>query len=176
MTDEFEREKVSFEQNFEQARSINSQMNRVPQIAMSLTGGLWFGAGLTEGVDPNIRFLLLLFAGFCNIAFILICMRTRDVFQSYLEKLEAFSKGAYVSGRPENSKTPWLGSYSMISIYASLMSFAAFSSFVGAFAFYWPFSFCKLYGIAALLIALALLAFFVFRKKTSQPDASEKVD
>ena len=44
----FEREKACYQQNFEQARSLNGQMNRVPVLAMTLTGGLWFAAGVTE--------------------------------------------------------------------------------------------------------------------------------
>ena len=36
----FEREKACYEQNFEQARSFNTQMNRVLVLAMTLIGGL----------------------------------------------------------------------------------------------------------------------------------------
>ena len=56
---DFEREKVCYEQNFEQARSLNGQMNQVPVLAMTLTGGLWFAAGVTENLYPEIRFDLL---------------------------------------------------------------------------------------------------------------------
>src|SRR5208283_57694 len=40
----YDREKTCYEQKFEQARSVNSQVNQVPLTAMTLTGGLWFGA------------------------------------------------------------------------------------------------------------------------------------
>jgi hypothetical protein len=72
----FEREKVCYEQNFEQFRSLNEQMNRVPTIAVTLTGGLWFGAAVTQNMDLMIRFALLVFAGLANVALGLSCRAT----------------------------------------------------------------------------------------------------
>jgi len=101
---EFEREKVCYKQNFEQARSLNAQMNQIPTLAITLTGGLWFAAGLTERMQTPMRFGLLIFAGLCNIGLVLAILRVRDVFHSYLEGLRAFHPPGYVEGRPKNPK------------------------------------------------------------------------
>ncbi|MYH36216.1 MAG: hypothetical protein F4160_05380 [Rhodospirillaceae bacterium] len=135
----FEREKICYQQNFEQARSLNSQMNRVPVLAMTLTGGLWFAAGIAENLHCVMRFALLLFAGFCNLALIAAVLRIRDVIQSYLEKLKDFHPDGYVGGKSESSMVPWLSDYSMIVIFCALMGIGSLLSFGGAFAFYCPF-------------------------------------
>ena len=164
---EFEREKVCYEQNFEQARSVNTQMNQVPVTAMTLTGGLWFGAGVTEHIPTEIRFALLLFAGLCNLALILAVLRVRDVLESYLEKIKTFREASFASGRPKNPMIPWLGSYSMISIYAVLMLIAAFFSFFGAFWKYWPFEISVWWGVTALIMVLVIIYMRLFTRPGS---------
>jgi hypothetical protein len=167
MTDqEFERERVCYEQNFQQARSLNEQMNRVPVLAMTLTGGLWFGAGVTENLLSEIRFGLLLFAGICNIALVLAVIRIRDAMQSYLEQIEKFHKESFASGKPKNPRMPKLGSYSMISIYSVLMLIASLLSFVGSFGFYWPASFhaSRWLGVIVLVLMFTVTYFRLFRK------------
>jgi len=160
------REKTCYVQNFEQARSLNSQMNNVPVLAMTLTGGLWFAAGVTDNLFPEIRFLLLLFAGFCNIALIFSAIRIRDVFHSYLEKIEAFHPESYTTGKPKNPKAPMLGDYSMISIYSTLMGIAAFLSFLGAFVFYWPFFDVPFWvGLIILFVVLVIFYLLLFRRE-----------
>lgn len=157
------RETVCYQQNFEQARSLNSQMNNVPVLAMTLTGGLWFGAGVTENLDQAIRFALLLFAGLCNLALVLAVLRIRDVLESYLEKIEAYHPPSFASGRPEKPKMSWLGSYSMISTYAALMMLGAGLSFFGAFWKYWPIDGKYLWlGVAILAVILILLYLIIF--------------
>jgi len=156
MTDKFEREKISYIQNFEQMRSLNIQMNSIPSFAMILTGGLWFGAGVTQNIEPIIRFLLLFFAGTCNIALVLVCIRTRDVLKSYLEKLKTFNESSFADGKPNNPKLGAFGNYSMITIYAALMTIASVLSFIGAFFFFWPFEFSNVFGFIILLVIIVL--------------------
>jgi hypothetical protein len=166
MTDnDFDREKICYEQNFEQARSLNLQMNQVPVLAMTLTGGLWFGAGVTKDIPIEIRFALLLFAGLCNLAFVLAALRIRDVLESYLEQIEAFYEKSFASGRPKKPKIPWLGSYSMISIYCALMLIGAIFSFFGAFWKYWPFEFSKWFGVGVSIATLLILYWRLFRHR-----------
>ncbi len=158
--------KVCYEQNFEQARSLNTQMNQVPVLAMTLTGGLWFAAGVTEHLDTGIRFALLTFAGFCDLAFVLAILRIRDVLESYFEKLEQFSPPHFASGEPNKPKISWLGRYSMVTIYGSLMLMAAIASFFGGFWKYWPLPEQLRYeGVGALI--LLLLAIFVVSRATA---------
>lgn len=162
---DFEREKVCYEQNFEQARSLNSQMNQVPVLAMTLTGGLWFAAGVTENLYSEIRFGLLLFAGFCNIALILATLRIRDVFHSYLERIKQFRPESFACGKPEDPKVPQLGDYSMITIYCALMAIGSVLSFAGALGFYWPFDFVRWIGIASLVSVLGALYLTLFKRR-----------
>src|SRR5690348_16163492 len=108
----FEREKICYEQNFEQARSLNQQMNNIPTLSITLTSGLWFGAALTQNVDAVIRFGLLLLAGIYDLVLILILFRVRDVLESYLEKIEAFDKKNFASGKPLKPKLGQFGVYS----------------------------------------------------------------
>lgn len=159
---EYAREQACYEQNFEQARTLNSQMNQVPALAMTLTGGLWFGAGVTSDLPVEFRFALLLFAGLCDLALILAILRIRDVFESYLEKIEPFHPASFASGKPKNPKMPRLGSYSMISIYCTLIFVGAVFSFFGAYWKYWPFQTGRWIGVALLLIALAIIYFSLF--------------
>ena len=166
MTDsEFARQKVCYEQNFQQARNLNVQMNHVPVLAMTLTGGLWFGAGVTEYLHEQIRFALLLFAGFCNIALILAILRIRDVLESYLEKIQAFHEPSFASGKPQNPKIPYLGSYSMISIYCTLMGLGGIFSFFGAFVTHWPYDFSPWWGVVVHVLVLLILYWRLFTRR-----------
>lgn len=159
----FEREKVCYEQNCEQARSLNVQMNRVPVLAMTLTGGLWFAAGVTENLYPEIRFGLLLFAGLCNLALIAAALRIRDVFHSYLERIEQFHPCSYASGKPKKPKVPRLRDYSMIIIYCIVMAGGSLLSFIGALAIYWPFKSGLCVGIGIVVVVLLSWYLVLFR-------------
>ena len=137
--EKFERDKVCYEQNCEQARSLNRQMNQVPMLAMTLTGGLWFAAGVTERPDDVIRFSILLFAGVCNIVLIFAAIRIRDVIESYFIRIKEFNQGSYATGKSDKSMLPCLGDYGMICMYCGLMLCGGLLSFVGAVVFFWPF-------------------------------------
>ena len=165
---DFEREKICYEQNFQHARSINDQMNRVPPLSITLTGGLWFGAALTDNVDSTIRFGLLLFAGISNIALVLSIYRIRDVLESYLQKVKEFHEVSYASGRPDNPKLGRFGCYGMVSLYAALMLSGSLLSFAGAFFFYWPFCFSNWLGLTGLGVMLSGLFLFLIRKDRSK--------
>lgn len=165
--EEQKRKQICYQQNFEQARSLNVQMNQVPAWAMTLTGGLWFGAGVTDNLPTEIRFSLLVFAGLCNLALVLAVLRIRDVLESYLEKIKEFHPESFASGKPRNPKLPWLGSYSMISIYSALMLIGGVFSFIGAFWKYWPFDTNRWVGIALLLAILIAIYVTLFRRSAA---------
>lgn len=95
---DFEREKLSFEHNGEQVRHLNAQMNHVPILSITLTGGLWYAAGSMEAISPELKFYLLLFASFCNICLVLVCFRVRDVLASCLERIQQFYPASYADG------------------------------------------------------------------------------
>ena len=132
MANEYDREKTCYEHNWQQARKLNQQLNRVPITSMTLTGGLWFGAGLEAGVPDNYKAILLGFAGVCNLFLILAAYKIRDVFQSYLEKIREFHPDGFVIGRPEKPRLRSFGRYSMLNLYTTLMGIAAGISFIWA--------------------------------------------
>lgn len=160
--DIFEREKACYEQNCEQARSLNIQMNRVPVLAMTLTGGLWFAAGITENLHCAMRFGLLVFAGCCNLALIAAALRIRDVFHSYLEQLKKFHPDSFADGKPKEARVPRLKDYSMIGIYCVLMGFGSLLSFSGALAFYWPFGSGVWIGIVCSVAIVVAWSYTLF--------------
>lgn len=176
MIDPKSREELCYVQNFEQFRNLNAQMNHIPALAMTLTGGLWFGAGATENRDIEIRFALLMLAGFSNLALILIVYRIRDVLESYLERIETFHPPSFAGGTPKNPRLPWLGSYSMITIFCVLMLLAAMFSFIGAFWKYWPFEICAWWGIAALGLLLLGLYLLIFRQSSANDQTNTAGD
>jgi hypothetical protein len=171
--DSFEREKACFEHNTSQMRALNEQMTRVPPIAITLTGGLWFAASQVPALDETIKFGLLIFAGIANVGLAFSCFRIRDVMQSYLEKIEEFAPAYFVSGRPKNPFLRGLSDYSMISIYASLMFAAAIMSFTGALTAYWPFALHRCWGLVVLAVAFAICAFIARRRTTPVPTSAK---
>lgn len=99
MNNHFEREVASFTHNSEHLRHLNSQMNHVPIISITLTGGLWYAESL-DAASYDTKFLLLIFAAICNVCFIAICLRIRDVLQSCLEHIESFHPESFANGQP----------------------------------------------------------------------------
>ena len=88
-------EGYAYEQNYQQFRSLNQIMWQVPVLAMTLTGGLWFGV---SKIDDNklLTILLLLTAAVGNITLSLILYRFRFVMQRYLEWLRNAHPSGYV--------------------------------------------------------------------------------
>ena len=105
MNDKFERDKVAYEQNCEQFRSLNQTMWQVPVIAMTLTGGLWFGAARV-GDMPGFQYLLLLLAVLSNVGLAIVLTRVRHVMGQYLEAMKAFNEGAHVAGTGTGIRAP----------------------------------------------------------------------
>ena len=92
----FERDKVCYEQNYQQFRSLNQSMWQVPIIAMTLNGGLWFAAATMHGLETFKGPLFFLSAVF-NISLIFVLIRVRYVMGSYLDALREFHPAAFVS-------------------------------------------------------------------------------
>jgi hypothetical protein len=96
----FERDKVTFEENSEHLRSLNTILWQVPLIAMTLTGGLWFGVS-QEGMVGDMRRLLLLFAGLANLGLIVVMIRVRYVFERILDAARTFNPHTTVDTQGE---------------------------------------------------------------------------
>lgn len=137
-----EKDRAIFEQSFAQYRTLNEQLNRIPPFAVTLTGGFWYIAvviksygSLGPGYESLARFCLMMFAGICNLMLVFIAIRVRDVMRAYEVPLKAYAGVAW----PGTSwgRVPFLGDYSMIGMYCTLILGGAILSFVAAFVLFW---------------------------------------
>ncbi len=94
----------AYQQNYEQFRSLNQIMWQIPVLAMTLTGGLWFG--VSQILDtPLLVSVLLVTAAVGNITFIAVLHRFRHVMQCYLDWLKEADRAAYVDASPSSEDT-----------------------------------------------------------------------
>lgn len=102
MSEEFEHDLrlAAFNQTHEGFRSLNQQMWQIPLIAMTLTGGLWFGVSTVEDF-PLFQLALLLLAVAGNIALFIVLLRLRFVMEQHLKWLKANHPEAFISATGE---------------------------------------------------------------------------
>jgi hypothetical protein len=127
ITERFEREKLCYEQNYEQFRSLNQIMWQVPIIAMTLTGGLWFGA--TKVLEMRAaQYALLFLACVGNAGLVVVLKRTRFVMGEYLNKIKEFHPDGYVDA----SRGGFLeGNKVVMRTFATLLALSAIMSLIG---------------------------------------------
>jgi len=113
---EFETAKVCYQEHSESFRSLNQHLWQIPVIAMTLTGGLWFGVANINLVG---REYLLLLAGLSNFGLIVVLWRTRYVMEMVLAKLEEFSENHHVKAK---------GKYIVVGVYSTLLAIAGLIS------------------------------------------------
>jgi len=106
---QFERDKICYEQNCESFRGLNQLMWQVPVIAMTLTGGLWYGVATLNEMKAGIKTLLLLLAALGDLAFIVVLVRVRAVMAAYLEKIKDFNPGSFPAAAVPGSVWSFLG-------------------------------------------------------------------
>jgi hypothetical protein len=124
--DSIEREKLCYQQNFEQFRSLNQIMWQVPIIAMTLTGGLWFGVAKIDAQVAQIGLLALAVLG--NSGLIAVLHRTRFVMGEYLKKIKEFCPEAYVEAKGEG---PFEGGRTVVLVFQILLALSALLSLAG---------------------------------------------
>ena len=88
--------KEAYEQNYQQFRSLNQIMWQIPVLAMTLTGGLWFGVSTIDD-NPLLVSILLLTALFGNIVLSGVLLRFRHVMGCYLNWLERADPSGFVN-------------------------------------------------------------------------------
>lgn len=158
-TKKFEREKLCYEQNFLQARALNSQMVQIPIVSITLTGGLWYGGVAITGIPELASFGLLFLAFLTNLSLILSTFRVRQVFKCYLDKIEEFCPTSFVNGKPNAAKRPLLQDNSMASLLCFQLFLAALFSAFAAMNYYWPFESNQCVGYIIIFgIVIAFLA------------------
>lgn len=86
----FQRFKTCYEQNCEHLRSMNQMMWQVPIIAMTLTGGLWFGVFSLGQKRPVTCCVLLLFSAVASVGLVAVLHRVRNVIERYRLTADVF--------------------------------------------------------------------------------------
>lgn len=121
MGDLTEKDRIVYEQLCQDFRQLNNVMWQVPVLAMTLTGGIWFGISTVRSA-PWIEVALWLLAAISNGAFIRVLWRLRKgVMEPILEAMCDFNGFKRPSGR-----------YTVIRAFTAVLSTAVFISFVGA--------------------------------------------
>jgi SAM-dependent methyltransferase len=130
----------AYEQNYLQFRSLNQIMWQIPVLAMTLTGGLWFGVSHLQE-NPGLRATLLFTAFLGNIALSVVLYRFRHVMGCYLKWLEDADPKGFVDAREgRKSRNPiarWASKeervrqmFSVMLLWGALASFGLFSATV----------------------------------------------
>ncbi len=88
--------KEAYEQNYQQFRSLNQIMWQIPVLAMTLTGGLWFGVSTLDD-NPLLVTVLLMTALFGNVVLSGVLLRFRHVMGCYMKWLEQADPAGYVN-------------------------------------------------------------------------------
>lgn len=131
--EQFERDKLCYEQNFEQFRAMNQIMWQVPLLAITITGGLWYAA---LGVDAAAAFRgpLFLLGALLDFALIVILWRVRFVMAAYLQELERFNPSAFVRA---SGKGPLHRPYTVVAAFSVALGGAGIGSLIGLFHIQW---------------------------------------
>jgi len=132
MNKNFEREKVCYEQNCEHMRSLNQIMWQVPIIAMTLTGGLWYGVTTLNSLETEMRTLLLSFGAIANIFMIFILQRIRSVMAAYLDKIKRFNPPGFADTQSPRA-TKWLKERGVMNTFCVLLLVTALMSMLGIY-------------------------------------------
>lgn len=106
----FERDKLSFEQNFETFRDLNRIMWQVPVLAITITGGFWYAAIAVPEAQGMQRALFAM-CGVLDIALIFVLMRLRFIMGGYLKMIRTFNEARFVDAR---SRNPFLSNYVVV--------------------------------------------------------------
>lgn len=129
----FDRDKVCYEQNFQQFRAMNQIMWQVPLLAITITGGLWYAALNGTGTQ-EFKHPLLGLSAVLDLALIFVLIRIRYVMGAYLTKIKVFNPSAYV----EAPGTAWFNrSYVVVTAFSIALLLAGLGSAAGFINIAW---------------------------------------
>ncbi len=115
----FDREKVIFEQDCQEFRSLNGFLWQIPVLVSTLTGGLWFGADKVAS-GSSVRPALWLLAFFVNVVFVVVLWRLRaGPMEALLDRIHAYQDVPRSRGK-----------YTMISMFTVLLALSAVVSLI----------------------------------------------
>ncbi|QPH56010.1 class I SAM-dependent methyltransferase [Pontivivens ytuae] len=132
--------KEAYEQNYQQFRSLNQIMWQIPVLAMTLTGGLWFGVSTIED-NPLLVSVLLLTATFGNVVLSGVLLRFRHVMGCYLDWLEQADPEGFVDASAGTDSGHWVERFcnrdkTVRTLFSSMLWWAAACSLI-VFLGYW---------------------------------------
>lgn len=128
----FERDKICYEQNFEQFRAMNQIMWQVPLLVMTLTGGLWYAAATLE-IASLLKVAISLLSVVWDVTFIFVLVRVRHVMEAYLSQLRKFHPAGFV----EASGTTWYNKgWAVVWALSIALGLAALFGLAGAISFW----------------------------------------
>jgi hypothetical protein len=125
MSEQFERDKICYEQHSESFRSLNNQMWQVPIIAMTLTGGLWFGI-YSNNLSTKTACTLLFFCATSDILFILILWRVRTIMGLLIKKLHDFNPIYSIDA--SNGSWPFNKNHLVVTLFSVMLLFSSIIS------------------------------------------------
>ena len=136
---QFEKDKISYEQHSESFRHLNSQMWQVPIIAMTLTGGLWFGVFSSTTINDFVSGGLLIFCGVCDFLFVFILFRVHFIMSLLIEKLNIFNPSYSIDPTNTTNGNALIRKDNLvITLFSSMLIFATILSFLTASYKFWP--------------------------------------
>lgn len=118
-----DRQMAAYDQNSQTFRSLNQLMWQVPLLAMSLTGGLWFGVAKTA--SPLFQLSLLTLAALGNLVLIVVVARLRYIMEAYLRWLEDFNASGFVAARGDKI---WNGPFMVRRMFQTMFALTAIIS------------------------------------------------
>ena len=121
----FERDKVCYEQNFQQYRAMNQIMWQVPLLAITITGGLWYAALGVSGASA-FRGPLFLLSAVLDFSLIAVLWRVRFVMAAYLPVFVRAAGGGLLN-RP----------YTVVSAFSIALGCAGVGSVIGLLKLDW---------------------------------------
>lgn len=130
----------AYEQNYQQFRSLNQIMWQIPVLAMTLTGGLWFGVSKLQD-NPLLVSVLLLTACVGNLTLVAILYRFRHVMGCYLRWLRAADPDCFVEASTNSDSENWFERFcnadkTVRNLFSCLLYWAAALSVIVLFG-YW---------------------------------------
>jgi len=117
----------AYKQACEDFRQLNQMFWQAPTIIVTITGGLGLAVA-TQKLNSEVQFWLLIFAGICNVVWILVLCRLRLGVMSHLLKRTRRMSNGVVARNPHR-----LLEHSVLILFCLLLTVAAAGCFSAAF-------------------------------------------
>ncbi|RAS14252.1 hypothetical protein DFO50_11167 [Microvirgula sp. AG722] len=96
------KQELAFLEAGQHMRALNQLMWQVPNIAMAITGGLWYGAANLHAQEPRVW--VFAFAALADCMTVITLWRLRHLIQKEIDKQSRFTAERAISDRDEGKK------------------------------------------------------------------------